>query len=90
MSMKEMLLLQAAAAFGAVYDDLYNPYHQERIRRSNEQARKRREGASRRMAERELQNIRARQLRKFTIKGHDIEAYSRKDAIVKLKHKGLL
>ena len=29
-------------------------------------------------------------LSKFVIKGYEIEAYSRKDAVVKLKHKGLL
>ena len=29
-------------------------------------------------------------LHKFTIKGHEIEAYSKKDAIKRLKYKGLL
>lgn len=29
-------------------------------------------------------------LYKFTIKGHEIEAYSKKDAIKRLKYKGLL
>ena len=31
-----------------------------------------------------------KQLHKFSIKGHEIEAYSKKDAIKRLKYKGLI
>lgn len=90
MSLKGILLLQAAAAFGAVYDDVYNPYHAERVRRSNKEHRERKKANIKRMAEINRKRFGERPLSRFVIKGHEIEAYSRKDAIVKLKHKGLL
>ena len=91
MSNKSLLLLQAAAALGAVYNspgDIF--YRRERVRHENEEARKRKDARAKEIANKKLQNLQARQLHKFIIKGHEIEAYSRKDAIVKLKHKGLL
>lgn len=91
MSMKGMLLLQAAAVLGAVYNspgDIF--YHRKRVRRENKESRKRKDARAKEIAKKQLQNLQARQLHKFIIKGHEIEAYSRKDAIVELKHKGLL
>ena len=89
MSTKGLLLLQMAAAMTSV-DDVYNPYHQERIRRENEEHRKRKEANVKRVAEINRKRFGERPLSKFVVKGHEIEAYSRKDAIVKLKHKGLI
>lgn len=89
MSTKGLFLLQMAAAM-AVVDDVYNPYHEERVRRENEEHRKRKEANIKRVAEINRKRFGERPLSKFVFKGHEIEAYSRKDAIVKLKHKGLL
>lgn len=84
-----LFLSQAAAALGSVYDMDY-PYHRERIRRENEKNNKMKESRIRNIAEKKLNDLRARQLHKFKIKGHEIEAYSRKDAIIKLKHIGII
>lgn len=84
-----LLLSQAAVALGSVHDMDY-PYHRERIRRENEKSNKMKESRIRNIAERKLNDLRARQLHKFKIKGHEIEAYSRKDAIIKLKHIGAI
>lgn len=89
MNKKELLLLQMAAAMASI-DDVHNPYHQERVRRENEEHRKRKEANAKRVAEVNKKRFGEKPLFKFVIKGHEIEAYSRKDAIVKLKHKGLL
>lgn len=89
MSIKGLFLLQMAAAMTSV-DDVYNHYHQERVRRENEEHRKRKEANAQRMAEMNRKRFGERPLSRFAIKGNEIEAYSRKDAIVKLKHKGLL
>ena len=89
MSTKGLFLLQMAAAMVSV-DDVHNPYHQERVRRENEEHRKRKEANAKRMVEINKKRFGEKQLSKFVIKGYEIEAYSRKDAIVKLKHKGLL
>ena len=89
MSTKGLFLLQMAAAMVPV-DDVYNPYHQERVRRENEEHRKRKESNAKRMAEINRKRFDEKPLSKFVIKGYEIEAYSRKDAIVKLKHKGLI
>lgn len=89
MSTKGLFLLQMAAAMASV-DDVYNPYHKERVRRENEEHRKRKEANAKRMAEINRKRFGEKPLSKFVINGHEIEAYSRKDAIVKLKHKGLL
>lgn len=37
-----------------------------------------------------LPRVPNKELHKFVIKGHEIEAYSKKDAIKRLKYKGLL
>ena len=74
----------------ASIDDAHNPYHQERVRRKNEEHRKRKEVNAKRVAEIKQKRFGERPLFKFVIKGHEIEACSRKDAIVRLKHKGLL
>lgn len=87
MSIKGLFLLQMAAAMTSV-DDVY--YHKERVRRENEEHRKRKEANAKRVAEINKKSSGERPLFKFVIKGHEIEACSRKDAIVKLKHKGLL
>ena len=89
MSTKGLFFLQMAAAMTS-FDDVYNPYHQERVRRENEEHRKRKEANIKRMAEINKKRFGERPLFKFVIKGHEIEACSRKDAIAKLKHKGLL
>lgn len=89
MSTKGLFLLQMAAAMFPVAD-VYNPYHQERVRRENEEHRKRKESNAKRMAEINRKRFGEKPLSKFVIKGYEIEAYSRKDAIVKLKHKGLI
>lgn len=89
MSTKGLFLLQMAAAMTSV-DDVYNPYHQERVRCENEEHRKRKEANAKRVAEMNRKRFGEKPLSKFVIKGYEIEAYSRKDAIVKLKHKGLL
>lgn len=73
----------------SVYD-VYNPYHQKRVRRENEEHRKRKEANAKRMAEMNRKRFGEKPISKFIIKGHEVEAYSRKDAIIKLKHKGLL
>lgn len=52
--------------------------------------RKRKKANIKRVAEINKKRFGEKPLSKFIIKGHEIEAYSRKDAIVKLKHKGLL
>lgn len=89
MSTKELLLLHMTAAM-ALVDDVYNPYHQKRVMQENEEHRKRKEANAKRVAEINRKRFGEKPLLKFVIKGHEIEAYSRKDAIVKLKHKGLL
>lgn len=89
MSTKGLFLLKLAEAMTWV-DDVYNPYHQERIRRKNEENRKRKEANAQRMAEVNKKRFGEKPKSKFVIKGHEVEAYSRKDAIVKLKHQGLL
>ena len=89
MNKNGLYLLQVYAAITLV-DDVYNPYHQERIRRENEEHRKRKETNVKRVAEINRKRFGERHLSKFVVKGHEIEAYSRKDAIVKLKHKGLI
>ena len=89
MNKKELLLLQMAAAMASI-DDAHNPYHQERVRRENEEHRKRKEANAKRVAEVNKKRFGKKPLFKFVIKGHEIEACSRKDAIAKLKHKGLL
>lgn len=89
MNARGLLLLRMAAAMISV-DDVYNPYNQERVRRENEEHRKRKEANAKRVAEINRKRFGERPLSRFVIKGHEIEAYSRKDAIVKLKHKGLL
>ena len=86
---KRLFLLQMAAAMASVCD-VHNPYHQERVRRENEEHRKRKEANAKRVAEMNRKRFGEKPLSKFVIKGYEIEAYSRKDAIVKLKHKGLL
>lgn len=89
MSIKGLLLLQMAAAMTSV-DDVYNPYHQERVRRENEERRKQKEANAKRMAEINRKRFSEKPLSKFVIKGHEIEAYSRKDAIIRHKHKELI
>lgn len=88
MNSKGLLLLQMAAAMTSV-DDVYNPYHQERVRRENEEHRKRKKANAKRMADMNRKRFGEKSMSKFIIKGHEIEAYSRKDAIAKLKHKDL-
>lgn len=87
MNTKRLFLLQMAAAIASI-NDVY--YHKERVRRENEEHRKRKEANAKRVAEINKKSSGERPLFKFVIKGHEIEACSRKDAIVKLKHKGLL
>ena len=89
MSERVSSLLLMAIAMASI-DDVYNPYHQERVRRENEEHRKRKESNAKRMAEINRKRFGEKPLSKFVIKGYEIEAYSRKDAIVKLKHKGLI
>ena len=86
---KRLFLLQMAAAMASVCD-VHNPYHQERVRCKNEEHRKRKESNTKRVAEINKKRFGERPLFKFVIKGHEIEACSRKDAITKLKHKGLI
>ena len=50
MNTKRLFLLQMAAATASV-DDVHNPYHQERVRRENEEHRKRKEANIKRIAE---------------------------------------
>lgn len=89
MNAKRLFLFQMAAAI-ALVDNAYNPYHQERVRRENKEHRKRKEANIKRVVEINRKRFGEKHLSKFVIKGHEIEAYSRKDAIVKLKHKGLI
>ena len=89
MNKKELFLLQMAAEMASI-DDVHNPYHQERVRRENEEHRKRKEANAKRIAEINRKRFGEKPLSKFIIKGHEIEAYSRRDAIVKLKYKGLI
>ena len=87
MNTKGLFLLQMAATMASI-DDVYN--HKERVRRENEEHRKRKESNTKRVAEINKKRFGERPLFKFVIKGHEIEACSRKDAITKLKHKGLI
>lgn len=89
MNAKGLSLLQMAAAMTSV-DDVYNPYNQERVRLENEEHRKRKEANIKRVAEINRKRFGEKPLSKIVIKGHEIEAYSRKDAIIRLKHKGLI
>lgn len=89
MKTKELLLLQMAAEMASVYD-MHNPYYKERVRRENGEHRKRKEANAKRVAEINRKRFGEKPLSRFVIKGREIEACSRKDAIVKLKHKGLL
>lgn len=89
MSIKGLLLLKMVAAMTSV-DDVYNHYHQERVRRENEEHRKRKEANAKRVAEINRKRFGEKPISKFIIRGHEIEAYSRKDAIIRLKHKGLI
>lgn len=43
-------------------------------------------GVSMKFSDKPAKAVDSRQLRKFSIKGHKIMAYSRKDAITRLKH----
>ena len=79
----------AAATMASVYDT-HNPYHKERIRHENEEYRKRKEANAKRVAEVNKKRFGEKPTSKFIIKGHEIEACSRKDAIIKLRHKGLI
>ena len=90
MSTNGLLLLQMAAAITSAVDDVYNPYHQERVRRENDEHCKRKETNAKRVAGINKKRFGERPLFKFVIRGYEIEACSRKDAIVKLKHKGLI
>lgn len=74
----------------ASVDDVHNPYHQERVRRENEEHRKRKKADAKRIAEINKKRFGEKPTSKFTIKGYEIEACSRKDAITKLRHKGLI
>lgn len=89
MNTDRLFLLQMAAAMVSV-DDAHNPYHKERVRRENEECRKRKEANAKRVAEANKKRFGEKPTSKFVIKGHEIEACSRKDAIAKLKHKGLI
>lgn len=90
MDNKQHLLLNFISQYEAMFDDIYNPYHQERVRRVNEEHRKRKKANIKRIAEINNKRFGERALSKFVIKGHEIEAHSRKDAIIRLRHKGLL
>lgn len=89
MSTKGLLLLKMAEAI-VLIDHVYSPYHRERVRHENEEHRKRKKANIQRMAEMNRKRFGEKPMSKFIIKGHEVEAYSRKDAIIKLKHKGLL
>ena len=89
MNTDRLFLLKMAAAMASI-DDVHNPYHQERVRHEYEEHRKRKEVNAKRVAEMNRKRFGERPLFKFVIKGHEIEACSRKDAIIKLKHRGLL
>lgn len=89
MNTDRLFLLRMAATMASV-DDVHNPYHQERIRRENEEHRKRKKANAERMAEANKKRFGEKPTSKFIIKGHEIEACSRKDAIIKLRHKGLI
>lgn len=89
MNTDRLFLLKMAEAMVSV-DDVYNPYHQERVIRENEEHRKRKEANAKRVAEANKKRFGEKPTSKFIIKGHEIEAYSRKDAIIKLRHKGLI
>lgn len=82
-------MLQIVAAIASV-NDVYNPYYQERVRRNNEEHRKQKEANTKRVAEINRKRFGEKPMSKFIIKGHEVEACSRKDAIIKLKHQGLL
>lgn len=90
MEKKSLLLLQACVQFGVLYDDAFNPYHRERTKRQDEERLKKKRANMKRIAEINKRRFGERPLSRFVIKGHEIEACSRKDAIVKLRHKGLL
>lgn len=85
----KFLMMQSAIAASSV-EDVFNPYHQERVRRVNEEHRKRKKANIKRIDEINNKSFGERALSKFVIKGHEIEAHSRKDAIIRLRHKGLL
>lgn len=89
MNTRELFLLQMAEAMASI-DHVYSPYHRERVRRENEEHRKRKKANAQRMAEMNKKRFGEKPISKFIIKGHEIEARSRKDAIIKLKHQGLL
>ena len=89
MNTDRLFLLKMAAAMASI-DDVHNLYYQERVRHENEEHRKRKEVNAKRVAEMNRKRFGERPLFKFVIKGHEIEACSRKDAIIKLKHRGLL
>lgn len=89
MSTKGLLLLQMAEAMVQI-DHVYSPYHRERVRRENEEHRRRKKANVQRMVEMNRKRFGEKPMSKFVIKGHEVEAYSRKDAIIKLKHQGLL
>lgn len=89
MSGKGLSLLRAFAEMASVYD-VYGLSRQERVRRENEEHRKRKKANANRIAKINRKRFGERPLSRFVIKGHEIEAYSRKDAITKLKHKGLI
>ena len=87
--MKRSLLLDMfrcimAADEGGIFEA------KERVRRENERNRQRKQARAEAIGKMKLQQEESRQLKTFNIKGHTIEAYSRKDAIIKLKHQGKL
>lgn len=79
------MLMRAAALF--MYADDHYMYSQEKVRRQNEIHRKMKEKRLKEYAQKTYKFV---PLRTFTIKGFTIEAYSKKDAIKRLKHRGLI
>lgn len=89
MNTDKLFLLKMIEAMASV-DNVYNPYHKECVKRENEEHRKRKKANAERMAEANKKRFGEKPTSKFIIKGHEIEAYSRKDAIIKLRHKKLI
>lgn len=76
MSKRSLLALLAGYTMvAAQYDERYRPTQKRQMPYGGN-----------RFSDRIIKEIDSRQLREFSIKGHKIMAYSKKDAITRLKH----
>jgi len=78
-------VLMTAAMLGMAANPYFRAEWDERTERANRRQQRVKDTAIQNAIKREMKTTHS-----FTIQGHTIEAYSKKDAIKRLKHQGLL